>query len=114
VYKAQNSGATLTSHQMRALLMSTGLPQQDGANPATQNIGPLPDVAAAILNITPTAPCLGDANGDGIVNFTDLSAVLTEFGRTGEGLSCDFDNDGDVDFDDLNGVLSNFGNTCPE
>jgi hypothetical protein len=114
VYKARNSGATLTSHQMRSLLMSTGMPQQDGANPATQNIGPLPDIEAAITHITPAAVCVGDSNGDNIVNFADLSATLSVFGQSGAGIACDFDHDGDVDFIDLNAVLSNFGSACPE
>src|SRR5690606_18534448 len=51
VYKARNDGATLTSRQMRDLLVSTGLPQQDGSFPASQNIGPLPNVAAAVVAI---------------------------------------------------------------
>ncbi len=113
VYKVRNPGQTLTSHQMRALLMSTGLPQQDGANPATQNIGPLPDIEAAILAIVPASHCPGDVNGDNLVNFSDLTTALTQFGRTGVGLSADFDNDGDVDFMDLNEVLTHFGVACP-
>jgi hypothetical protein len=99
---------------MRSLLMSTGMPQQDGANPATQNIGPLPDIEAAITHITPAAVCVGDSNGDNIVNFADLSATLSVFGQSGAGIACDFDHDGDVDFIDLNAVLSNFGSACPE
>ncbi len=113
VYKVRNPGQALTSHQMRALLMGTGLPQQDGANPATQNIGPLPDIEAAILKIAPTSVCFGDVDGDNLVNFSDLTSVLTEFGRTGAGLSADLDSDGDVDFMDLNAVLAHFGNACP-
>lgn len=56
------------------------------------------------------APSLpGDVNGDGLVNFTDLNIVLSNFGLTGPGLPGDADADGDVDFADLNLVLSNFG-----
>ncbi len=59
-----------------------------------------------------TVPCAGDTNGDNIVNFVDLNAVLSAFGQTGPGLSGDVDGDGDVDFTDLNTVLSAFGNEC--
>jgi hypothetical protein len=56
--------------------------------------------------------CEGDTNGDGVVDFLDLNAVLSQFGQTGSGLSADLDGDGDVDFLDLNTVLSRFGATC--
>jgi hypothetical protein len=53
----------------------------------------------------------GDTNGDGVVNFVDLNAVLSSFGSSGSpGFDPgDVDADGDVDFADLNTVLSNFG-----
>lgn len=112
VHKQRFSGETLTSQEMRALLMSTGVPQQDGANPSTQNIGPLPDVEAALLAMGSPSPCFGDANGDGVVNFTDLTTTLAAFGRSGDGIAADFDEDGDVDFADLNVVLTHFGVAC--
>ncbi|MBX3353666.1 MAG: hypothetical protein KF684_12105 [Phycisphaeraceae bacterium] len=51
----------------------------------------------------------GDATGNGVVNFEDLSAVLTGFGGTGVGSVGDTNGDGRVDFLDLNNVLSSFG-----
>lgn len=56
--------------------------------------------------------CAGDTNGDGLVNFTDLNNVLTDFGMMGTGLLGDLDGDGDVDFTDLNELLSAFGEEC--
>lgn len=56
--------------------------------------------------------CLGDTNGDDVVDFTDLNALLSDFGDIGEGLAGDVDGDGDVDFTDLNLLLSAFGSTC--
>ncbi len=56
--------------------------------------------------------CPGDTNGDNIVNFADLNAVLGQFGQTGPGLAADVNGDGVVNFADLNLVLSNFGRTC--
>jgi hypothetical protein len=60
--------------------------------------------------------CPGDANGDGVVNFTDITVVLANFGTTwpadciGAG---DANGDGVVNFTDVTVVLANFGNTCP-
>ncbi len=59
------------------------------------------------------APCLGDANGDNIVNFADLNAVLAEFGQSGADLPGDVNGDQVVNFADLNEVLAAFGATCP-
>lgn len=55
------------------------------------------------------ATCEGDVNDDGLVNFSDLNAVLSSFGQTGAPLPGDDNADGAVDFTDLNAVLSRFG-----
>jgi hypothetical protein len=57
-------------------------------------------------------PCPGDTNGDNIVNFADLNAVLSAFGQSGAGLPADLNGDGVVNFSDLNAVLSAFGTGC--
>lgn len=57
-------------------------------------------------------PCEGDTNGDNIVNFSDLNAVLASFGQGGAGIPGDVNGDGVVDFSDLNEVLASFGNEC--
>jgi hypothetical protein len=62
--------------------------------------------------VPPSVECPGDTNGDNVVNFTDLNAVLAAFGMTGSGLAGDVNGDGIVNFTDLNIVLANFGNTC--
>lgn len=51
----------------------------------------------------------GDANDDGVVDFSDLNLVLGYFGQTGLGAPGDVDFDGDVDFTDLNIVLGAWG-----
>jgi hypothetical protein len=56
--------------------------------------------------------CPGDANGDSVVNFADLNAVLSQFGQSGQGLAGDVTGDGVVNFSDLNTVLSAFGRIC--
>lgn len=55
----------------------------------------------------------GDANADGIVDFSDLNAALSAFGRNGLGLVGNVNGDAIVDFADLNSVLSNFGQSTP-
>jgi hypothetical protein len=57
-------------------------------------------------------PCPGDTNGDHVVNFIDLNAVLSDFGATGAGLAGDVNGDEVVNFADLNEVLSAFGTEC--
>lgn len=52
---------------------------------------------------------LGDANGDGRVDFLDLNLVLADYGQSGPALCGDVNNDGVVDFFDLNEVLGNYG-----
>jgi glucose/arabinose dehydrogenase len=60
--------------------------------------------------------CLGDANNDGVVNFTDLTDVLANFGNAyfpclvGPG---DASKDGFVNFNDVTTVLGAFGTICP-
>jgi agmatine deiminase len=65
------------------------------------------DNAFAILG-----DCLGDTDGNGVINFLDLNAVLATFGQSGAGLAGDVDGDGSVTFLDLNTVLSAFGTDC--
>ena len=59
------------------------------------------------------APCPGDADGSGLVNFDDMTTVLANFGNTttAYGLG-DADGSGLVNFDDLTTVLANFGTVC--
>ena len=70
------------------------------------------DESEAIIVATPESVCAGDSNADGLVNFEDLNAILSEFGHVGDVVIGDLDLDGDVDFTDLNTVLSNFGLQC--
>lgn len=51
----------------------------------------------------------GDVNGDGLVGFTDLQTVLTNYGLPGGMIDGDANLDGVIDFSDLNAVLVDFG-----
>jgi hypothetical protein len=56
---------------------------------------------------------VADANADGVVDFADLNAVLSDYGVAGSGLLGDVDTNGIVDFADLNAVLGRFGAAAP-
>jgi predicted lipoprotein with Yx(FWY)xxD motif len=81
--------------------------------PFDDNNGAESGSAFVFVSQTTSNPCQGDANGDNLVNFSDLNAVLAAFGQSGDGLIGDVNGDGVVNFSDLNEVLANFGNTCP-
>lgn len=65
-----------------------------------------------VLLAPPT--CTGDANGDQMVNFSDITEVLANYGAAGApGVPGDADRSGGVNFADITFVLSNWGNACP-
>jgi len=70
------------------------------------------DDTEAIIVASAVSACPGDVNGDGVVDFLDLNAVLSGFGHIGDVVDADLDLDGDVDFMDLNAVLSHYGVQC--
>jgi hypothetical protein len=96
VHKAR-TGTVMTPLQVRDLLRATGSPQQSGTNPTTQNIGPRPDITAAVQAIGDASgvtlcagdaratlcPCGNDApatSGRGCVNSFALGASLVATG----------------------------------
>lgn len=54
-------GVPMTPAAMRDVLRATGLPQQDGVYPATQSVGPRPNVLGAIFHVLEAVDC--DSNG---------------------------------------------------
>lgn len=61
----------------------------------------------------PNTGCdLGDIDGNCVVNLSDLTLLLSNFGSVGPGLPGDVEPDGDVDLSDLTAMLSQFGNDC--
>jgi probable HAF family extracellular repeat protein len=64
----------------------------------------------------PPPPCIGDVDGNDIVDLSDLATLLAIFGTTsgepGYDPNADFDDDGDVDLGDLALLLGAFGTTC--
>lgn len=64
-----------------------------------------------ITRTDPAASCLADLNGDGTLDFFDISAFLSAFG-SGD-LAADFIGDGVFDFFDISAFLGEFAAGCP-
>ena len=73
------------------------------------------DVAFDNVSLTVDEPCLGDLDGNGQIDLTDLSIVLANFGTSSGATPEDGDlnGDGDVDLEDLAQILALFGTSCP-
>lgn len=57
--------------------------------------------------------CCHDVNGDGIINASDVTTALGNFGLTGATFEDgDVDCDGDVDSDDISLINASFGRSC--
>lgn len=67
--------------------------------------------AFLIEGFTPPSSCAADMNGDGNLDFFDVSAFLTAF--TNQDASADFTNDGHFDFFDVSAFLGAFSAGCP-
>jgi len=80
----------------------------DYAVSAFDNAGNVSDKTAKISVTTESVELKsGDANGDGKINITDLSILLTDFAKPK--LAGDFNHDGIVNIVDLSILLSNYG-----
>ena len=67
----------------------------------------------AIISPPPPPECLGDANGDRAVTFTDITEVLANLGNMGDPFGPgDANGDGTVNFSDITEVLANLGAVC--
>ena len=51
----------------------------------------------------------GDTNGDNVVNILDISAILSNYGKTGTTLCSDVTKDGSINIQDISLVLSKYG-----
>ena len=85
-----------------------------GGDDNTAPAEPLSTLFLHSLCVASVPRCFGDTNGDGVINFADLNAVLGDFGMASSDpiLPGDTNGDGVVNFFDLNIVLSGFGNNC--
>ena len=56
--------------------------------------------------------CVGDVNGDLVIDLTDLGILLIDFGCTGAGCVGDVDDNLETDLSDLLALLGHFGAEC--
>lgn len=95
--------ASTTPYAPRIVVRDAGVP-------------PLSDEQAVSVTVEPAVPAaeiLGDANGDGAVNFGDVAVVKTQLFRSGTGLAGDLNADGVVNFGDLAIVKTNLFHATP-
>jgi len=64
------------------------------------------------VNAVVPGTCAGDANGDGVVNFADITTVLGNWLDVNP-VCGDANGDGLVNFSDITTVLGNWLNMCP-
>ncbi|MEX0876841.1 MAG: S8 family serine peptidase [Phycisphaerales bacterium] len=69
------------------------------------------DAVAITNDLIVEDPCPADINGDGMVNFFDVSAFLTAYNN--QQPDGDFNNDGLFNFFDVSGYLAAFSAGCP-
>jgi len=74
--------------------------------------GPGPSNVATITLVY--SSCVGDLDGNGIIELADLTIVLANFGTLSGATyeQGDLDGDGDVDLADLSMILAIFGSSC--
>jgi subtilisin-like proprotein convertase family protein len=68
-------------------------------------------VLESCLNITTSIVCTPDLNGDGVLDFFDVSAFLSAF--TSQDPIADFTGDGQFNFFDVSAFLNAFSAGCP-
>jgi len=68
---------------------------------------------SSLADATLTLLCVGDLNGDGVVDTADLGLLIGNFGMSGMGIVGDINGDGTVDTADLGLLVGNFG-SCLE
>ncbi|HMN97501.1 MAG TPA: S8 family serine peptidase [Phycisphaerales bacterium] len=100
------SGGPLPPPLLREVLVQTGSPQQGGTFPASQKIGPRPDLAGALVSLG--LLCLGDLDGSGGVDSADLGLLLAAWGAC-SGCPGDLDGDGVVGPVDVGLLLGAWG-----
>jgi hypothetical protein len=83
----------------------------DPLNPASLPSGDgVPGGSLAVKFTVAPPSCLGDADGSGVVDFVDITAILVHWGEGGP--LGDADGSGLVDFDDISSALTNWGANC--
>ncbi len=90
-------------------LTALGLQAPDSS--ASDHLTLVADFTLAAPPPPPPPHCPGDANADSVVNFADITAVLSNWSATGPAGDANADNA--VNFADITAVLSNWSAGCP-
>lgn len=70
------------------------------------------DKSTSEMSAERIVPIAGDANGDGVVNFFDLTALAAAYGgASSDWAGGDFNDDGQVNFFDLTTLAANYGSS---
>lgn len=69
------------------------------------------DLILSLTGEVTGSSCIADLNGDGVLNFFDVSAFLNAY--SSNDLSVDFTGDGTLDFFDVSAFLSAYSAGCP-
>jgi reprolysin-like metallo-peptidase family M12B len=83
----------------------------DDPDTVDTGVGTGPIVDAGAFEFQVQMPCLADLNGDGMLDFFDLSTFLSAF--SAQDPSADFNGDGLFDFFDVSTFLNLFSAGCP-
>jgi hypothetical protein len=87
-----------------------------GVRPDNSCGAPIVDLGPYEVGGSGPQPCLGDVNGDGDVDWHDLTCLLDRYGtehtQPGFDSVCDFDTDGVIGLRDLATLLSVYGMPC--
>lgn len=110
VENARGDGGTALDESELTAINTAGLASDEGVVwDFTPSQELTPDEACTAAPMV----CLGDCNGDGVVNFGDLTSILFAFGNPGGSpAGCDANDDGAINFGDLTAALFAFG-PCP-
>lgn len=101
-------GGTLTSAGRVVSIVST-FDETSPIDPSNPNLGSI-RLVGTIRGSVFVPPIPGDANGDCVVDFGDVTSVLANYG--GSGPDGDGDSNGSVDFGDITAALAGWGGMC--
>lgn len=99
----------LSVSAMRVVTVESTVDRTTPIDPANPSLGTL-RVQGTLRGSVLVPAIAGDANGDCVVDFADITSVLANFG--GAGPNGDANSSGGVDFGDVTSVLSNWGAAC--
>ncbi len=77
----------------------------------SEGLGVDPDFIMSDLSTFPAPSCAADLNGDGIINFADVSAFIALY--SANNIAADFNGDGIINFTDVSAFVAAFTAGCP-